>query len=256
MEIINLKEIKHNYKSNDVVQDLEPTINDEAVFMEDGKISGIYLKLDKYPEITNLVKIANKELMSDRVKKIKMQRRCTLPDGTDYRMIQYSTSIGYRPIDRPKRQVTITLNATHNYDSSQLYIRTVRRLGDLCVEIIKDKYPDLYNIHISAIENKINEKYKLNKYFTNSIANFNCNANIHRDGNNIKGALNFIIYIKENASGGHLFVPDYNTVIQAKNNYLLVYPAWKNMHGVTPIKIHKSGGYRNSIIFYSIKGLE
>lgn len=36
---------------------------------------------------------------------------------------------------------------------------------------------------------------------------------------------------------------------------ILVYPAWMSLHGVTPIKLHKEGGYRNSLVFYPLKFL-
>jgi len=34
---------------------------------------------------------------------------------------------------------------------------------------------------------------------------------------------------------------------------MLVYPAWRNLHGVTPITPTHDGGYRNSLIFYPLK---
>jgi len=34
---------------------------------------------------------------------------------------------------------------------------------------------------------------------------------------------------------------------------MLVYPAWRNVHGVTPITATHDGGYRNSLVFYPLK---
>ena len=34
---------------------------------------------------------------------------------------------------------------------------------------------------------------------------------------------------------------------------ILVYPAWRNIHGVTPIIPTHNGGYRNSLVFYPLK---
>jgi hypothetical protein len=37
---------------------------------------------------------------------------------------------------------------------------------------------------------------------------------------------------------------------------MLVYPAWRNVHGVTPIVQTATGGYRNSFIFYPLKAFK
>jgi hypothetical protein len=37
---------------------------------------------------------------------------------------------------------------------------------------------------------------------------------------------------------------------------MLVYPAWRNVHGVTPIIPLKEGGYRNSLVFYPLKAFK
>jgi hypothetical protein len=68
--------------------------------------------------------------------------------------------------------------------------------------------------------------------------------------------VNVIICKKHNSKGGDLHVPDYNATIGQQDNSILVYPAWRNVHGVTPIiPIHKDG-YRNSLIFYPLKAFK
>lgn len=37
---------------------------------------------------------------------------------------------------------------------------------------------------------------------------------------------------------------------------ILVYPAWRNVHGVTPIIPTHEGGYRNSLVFYPLKAFK
>ena len=59
-----------------------------------------------------------------------------------------------------------------------------------------------------------------------------------------------------NSKGGDLHIPDYNATIGQIDNSILVYPAWRNMHGVTPIIPTFEGGYRNSLIFYPLKAFK
>jgi hypothetical protein len=86
---------------------------------------------------------------------------------------------------------------------------------------------------------------------------YNISAAFHRDtGLNIAGAVNVIICKRLNSKGGDLHVPDYNATIGQQDNSILVYPAWRNVHGVTPIVPTHEGGYRNSLIFYPLKAFK
>ena len=89
--------------------------------------------------------------------------------------------------------------------------------------------------------------------FTSSISNYNISAPYHRDTGNIVGAVNVIICKRLNSKGGDLNVPDYDATFGQADNSILVYPAWKNVHGVTPIIPTHEDGYRNSLVFYPLK---
>jgi len=51
-------------------------------------------------------------------------------------------------------------------------------------------------------------------------------------------------------------VPDYGATFEQADNSMLVYPAWRNVHGVTPIIPTSDDGYRNSLIFYPLKAFK
>ena len=65
-----------------------------------------------------------------------------------------------------------------------------------------------------------------------------------------------VIAKKRNATGGNTTVPDYNATMDSSDNSMLVYPAWRNVHGVTPIVATKEDGYRNSLVFYPLKAFK
>jgi hypothetical protein len=44
--------------------------------------------------------------------------------------------------------------------------------------------------------------------------------------------------------------------MDSSDNSMLVYPAWRNVHGVTPIVPTHEGGYRNSLVFYPLKAFK
>jgi hypothetical protein len=119
-------------------------------------------------------------------------------------------------------------------------------------QLIKEIIPNQYYKQIELFKT-IDDKWKFGNLFTSSISNFNISAPFHRDTGNIQGAVNVIICKKHNSKGGDLHIPDYNATIGQKDNSILVYPAWKNVHGVTPILPTFDGGYRNSLVFYPLK---
>jgi len=119
-------------------------------------------------------------------------------------------------------------------------------------KLIKEIIPEQYNKQVKLFE-RVPEKWRFANLFTSSISNFNIPAPFHRDTGNIVGAVNVIITKRRNSKGGNLHVPDYNATIDQCDNSILVYPAWKNVHGVTPIVPTHEGGYRNSLVFYPLK---
>jgi len=118
--------------------------------------------------------------------------------------------------------------------------------------LIKEILPEQYEAQKKLFE-QVNKKWQFGNLWTSSISNYNISAPFHRDTGNIVGAVNVIITKRLNAKGGNLHVPDYNATMDSANNSILVYPAWKNIHGVTPITPTHEGGYRNSLIFYPLK---
>jgi hypothetical protein len=122
-------------------------------------------------------------------------------------------------------------------------------------KIIKELTPHIYKQQIELF-NDVPKEWRFGNLFTSSISNFNIPAPFHRDTGNIVGAVNVIITKRNNSKGGALNVPDYGATFEQADNSMLVYPAWRNVHGVTPIIPTSDDGYRNSLIFYPLKAFK
>jgi hypothetical protein len=118
--------------------------------------------------------------------------------------------------------------------------------------LIKQILPHQHERQLELFQG-VPKKWRFANLFTSSISNFNISAQFHRDGGNIVGAVNVIICKKHNSKGGDLHIPDYGATVGQQDNSILVYPAWRNVHGVTPIIPTHEGGYRNSLVFYPLK---
>lgn len=258
MKQIELVKVSHDCKIGDTCPQIAPNITEDCFFMENGKIIGFYLS--KMPEkACKLADLANYELRSKRVPKSEMRRGKN--DGFDeiagvykYKdeVLQYSTILGSCPPKPHMRRAYPTISSVHNIASAQNFVKAMLALAIESEKIIKQYMPEQYEQQAKIFE-KIDPQWKFGNLFTSSISNYNISAAYHRDAGNIIGAVNVIICKKQDAVGGDLNIPDYGATIGQQDNSILVYPAYKNLHGVTPIEPTQAGGYRNSLVFYPLK---
>jgi hypothetical protein len=147
---------------------------------------------------------------------------------------------------------TIAEHAPLPYKNNK-FVKAMFRLCSESESLIQQICPDLYERQENAVLENVPPEWRFSKLFTSSISNFNIAAQYHRDTANLKGCVNVIITKRKNCNGGNLNVPDYDLTVDSCDNSILVYPAWKNIHGVTPIDPLSRDGYRNSLIFYALK---
>jgi hypothetical protein len=259
MKKIELTPVPHNVKIGDQCGQITPNITEDCIFTYEGQAVGFYLRslTDKGQQLAN---IANHELRSKNVPKTMMDRK--RPDGLDengkkkYLVVsQYSTIIGSVPPKPHMRRPYPTISSVHGVKSAQTFIKAMLMLCKESEGIIRDIMPEQYEAQKKLLE-RTDKKWRFGDLFTSSISNYNIPAPFHRDAANIIGAVNVIITKRENSIGGNLNIPDYGATIDQCDNSILVYPAWRNMHGVTPIEPTKEGGYRNSLVFYPLKSFE
>lgn len=258
MKRIDLTPIEHNRKIGESCEYIEPNVTEDCIFYADGEPIGFYLT--KMPEkMCKLADLANVELRSDNVPKTEMQRPKMLGIDpktgkgiVDRSCKQFSTILGGIPPKPHMRRPYPTQSSVHSVKTAQTFIKSMLLLAKESEQLIKEIMPKQYNQQIELFK-QVPDKWKFGNLFTSSISNFNISAPFHRDTGNIVGAVNVIICKQKNAKGGDLHIPDYNATIGQVDNSILVYPAWRNMHGVTPIIPTHDGGYRNSLVFYPLK---
>jgi hypothetical protein len=257
MNKIDLIQLEHQTKIGDVCGHIEPNVAEDSIFYADGEPIGFYIKdISKYSEkASKLAALANKELRSKNVPKSVMKRSSGFADAEN-EVLQYSTIIGSVPPKPHMRRPYATISSVHNVKSAQTFIKAMLLLCKESEELIKNITPNVYERQVKLIEENVPKEWRFSKMFTSSISNYNIPAPFHRDNANIQGCVNVIIAKKNNATGGNTTVPDYGATMDSCDNSMLVYPAWRNVHGVTPIVPTAEGGYRNSLVFYPLKSFK
>jgi hypothetical protein len=251
MKRIDLILQKHDVKIGDTCGTIEPNITEDCIFYDNGEPIGFYLT--KMPEkMCKLADLANKELRSKNVPKTTMDRKTPLANGGYLVVSQYSTILGGCPPKPHMRRPYPSISSVHSVKSAQTFIKAMLMLAKESEFLIKEILPKQYEKQIKLFED-VPKKWRFGNLFTSSISNYNISAPYHQDNANIQEAVNVIICKKQNSNGGDLNIPDYGATIGQQDNSILVYPAWKNVHGVTPIIPTHEGGYRNSLVFYPLK---
>ena len=255
MKRIDLINVEHQIKIGQSCEYIEPNVTEDCIFYADGEPIGFYLT--KMPEkMCKLADLANEELMS---KNVKLEGRVGLTgDGGAFKRRGRPEfegksiiigSVSPKPhLGRPYPRMSYA----HENKKSKTFIKAMLLLAKESENLIKEILPNQYEKQIELF-NDVPDKWKFGNLFTSSISNYNLDCSYHIDNANIKGCVNVIICKKLNSKGGDLHIPDYNATIGQQDNSILVYPAWRNVHGVTPIIPTHEGGYRNSLVFYPLK---
>ena len=262
MKRIDLIKIEHSRKIGEACEYIEPNVTEDCIFYADGEPIGFYMS--KMPEkMCKLADLANAEFNGKGVPKAEMSRG---PQGSKKDKIeraeaginlvtQMSCILGSVAPKPHMRRPYPTRSSVHSIKTAQTFIKSMLLLAKESEQLIKEILPKQYEQQIEVFKD-VPEKWRFANLFTSSISNFNISAPFHRDTGNIVGAVNVIICKKHNSKGGDLHIPDYDATIGQKDNSILVYPAWRNVHGVTPIIPTHEGGYRNSLIFYPLKAFK
>lgn len=262
MKRVDLIKVEHNVKIGDKCEYIEPNVIEDSIFYADGEAIGFYLT--KMPEkMCKLADLANKEFNTNSVPKTKLDRSDVLKAQIDNPKLtreqarkigtsQMSVILGSVPQKPQFKRYYGTISSVHSVKTAQTFIKAMLLLAKESEQLIKEVLPSQYEKQVELFKD-VPEKWRFANLFTSSISNYNISAPFHRDTGNIVGAVNVIICKKFNSKGGDLHIPDYGATIGQQDNSILVYPAWRNVHGVTPILPTLEGGYRNSLVFYPLK---
>tara|TARA_R110000823_G_scaffold30369_2_gene87185 strand:- start:221 stop:988 length:768 start_codon:yes stop_codon:yes gene_type:complete len=253
MKKLDLKAVENNYKFGQKPPNNSPQLSEDSMIFENDELIGFYTR--QVPErLRQFVDIADKELRSERVPKSVMKRASGLRGDGD--VLQYSCIIGSIPPKPIMRRNYASRSSVHSVESAQIFIKAMTLAGLESAKIIKEIAPSLYENHKKAVYENVSEEWRFADIFTSSISNCNIAASIHQDNLNVKPAVNVIITKRLNAKGGNLYLPDYDLTVDSIDNSMLVYPAWRNKHGVTEIVPTHHNGYRNSLVWYALNAFK
>lgn len=255
---------EHDRKIGGRCEYIEPNIKDSCFLYDGDELVGVYISDVKkmYPKLAKVMAVANAEFLSDNVPKTLLERADVMAkvkagmsraEAKKAGTVQYSTIIGSIPPKPLMKRAYPNRSSVHAVKSAQTFIKAMLIAAKEMSVVMGQLLPEHLKSQLEAVSG-VDDKWMFGDLFTSSISNFNIAAPFHRDTANIKHTLNAIYTHRHNSDGGSLYVPDYDACFEMPTDSLLLYPAWRNVHAVTPIIPTHDGGYRNSLVFYALSG--
>ena len=263
MKTLILESKKHKHKIGNRCPNITPNVTEDTLFVENGEVIGFYKKNLK-GKLKKLLKLIDLEFRSKNVPKSLLERSdvftavykkgLTRKQAKATQTIQMSTILGSMlPKPHMRRPYPCT-SAVHQNNKANNFIKAMIMASKESETYFKKYAPEVYKEFKNMVDMEVPEKWRFGNIFTGSISNYNISAPFHQDNSNLNGGVNVILTTRNNATGGCLNVPEYDITIEMEDNSMCVYPAWRNMHGVTPIQTYDDRSYRNTHIFYALKG--
>ena len=255
---------EHDRKIGGRCEYIEPNIKESCFLYDNDELVGVYISDVKkeYPKLAKVMAVANAEFLSDNVPKTLLERADVMAkvkagmsraEAKKAGTVQYSTIIGSIPPKPLMKRAYPNRSSVHSVKSAQTFIKAMLIAAKEMSGVMGQLLPEHLKNQLEAVSG-VDDKWMFGDLFTSSISNFNIAAPFHRDTANIKHTLNAIYTHRHNSDGGCLYVPDYDACFEMPSDSLLLYPAWRNVHAVTPIIPTHDGGYRNSLVFYALSG--
>lgn len=123
----------------------------------------------------------------------------------------------------------------------------------VCEEYYNKIFPIQHEYNKKVCEEKILNEWKLeDTVFTSGIINKDSVLQYHFDIGHVSKALSAMLTLKKDVIGGDLSIPEIDTIINLKDNTLLIFDGQELLHGVTEMKKKSIKAYRITVVYYSL----
>jgi hypothetical protein len=161
-------------------------------------------------------------------------------------------TFGYKPRSALRRAENCSpTTLTHDRPDADMALRSVAaRLTDLFVEEI----PAVAEADRQTLREVLAEWRLGDSIWTSGVINWSATLPYHRDTMNYD-SWSAMPVLRYQMAGGHLHLPEYDLVIACRDGWQVSFWGRGLVHGVTPMRPKVEGGYRVSIVYYSLKGM-
>lgn len=132
----------------------------------------------------------------------------------------------------------------------------IANLASHLAAYMKTLFADIYE-HDTQVMDQVEEEWKIGErdLWTSGVINQSAALPFHRDNFNFN-VWSAMPVVRRKMSGGYLTIPEYGQTVACRDGWVLFFPGYKWVHGVTPMHPKADDGYRFSIVYYALKGMK
>ena len=132
----------------------------------------------------------------------------------------------------------------------------ITSLASVFSDYMKQILPEQYKEDADRMQ-VIGEDWKIGDQdlWTSGVINQSASMPYHRDGFNFK-TWSVMPVVRKEMLGGYLHFPEYDLTVACRDGWLLYFPGYKYVHGVTPMRAKTETAYRYSIVYYALRGMK
>lgn len=226
---------------------LAPTTDDDTIIVDSDTQTPVLL----YTSLTE-----DDEIIRDLSRRLRFQKaKWSDPKGkmTVDRHSGIGTNniiFGHTAPDHVKQNYACRLSEVHHYAPSLASAMTsiVAPMWGL----FQRHLPAQAAHHESLVRSSIHPDWLLDDTpFTSGVCNHTSVLPYHRDAGNLVDTWSMMLSIRNHVGGGHLHIPEYNTVLPVADKSVTIFNGQKHVHGVTPFVRLRKDAYRFTLVVYT-----
>lgn len=131
----------------------------------------------------------------------------------------------------------------------------IRLAGELQAQL-EEFAPQAFE-HDRATMEQVDHDWRIadGSLWTSGIVNQSSSLPYHRD------RLNFATWsampvMRRQMTGGYLHLPEYDVTVECRDGWVVTFPGFEHLHGVTPMRATGPDAYRYSVVYYALRGMK
>lgn len=157
-----------------------------------------------------------------------------------------------RKVFRKRESCRPTTLAYEQPDEHAVLVKFADRFSEMMKEMFATQFERDY-AKISAIS----DEWRMtdDSLWTSGVVNKSSQLPYHYDRFNFE-TWSAMPVVRRQMRGGYLHFPEYEAVVACRDGWVLFFPGYKYLHGVTPMFPLAKDAYRYSVVYYALKGMK
>jgi hypothetical protein len=157
---------------------------------------------------------------------------------------------GHTAPDHVKQNYACRLAEVHQYAPTLASAMTA--IVPPMWSLFQTHLPEQAAAHDQIVRSQIHHDWLLHDTpFTSGICNHTSVLPYHCDAGNLTDAWSMMLSVRKNVGGGHLHIPEYDTVLEIADRSVTIFNGQKHLHGVTPFVRLRKDAYRFTLVVYT-----